>query len=29
MANWEDLTMPGLEELRQKTRTVIVPVGAL
>ena len=29
MTNWENLTMPGIEELRQKTRTVIVPVGAL
>jgi creatinine amidohydrolase len=29
MANWENLTMPGLEELRQKTQTVIVPVGSV
>jgi len=29
MAHWEDLTMPGFEELRLKTRTVIIPVGSL
>lgn len=29
MANWEDVTMPGFEALRQKTRTVILPVGSL
>ena len=29
MANWEDLTMPGLEALRQQTRTVILPIGSL
>jgi len=29
MANWEDLTMPGMEALRQTTRTVILPVGSL
>ncbi|MFZ5449196.1 MAG: creatininase family protein [Thermodesulfobacteriota bacterium] len=29
MANWEDLTMPGFEALRQQTQTVILPVGSL
>jgi creatinine amidohydrolase len=29
MANWENLTMPGLEELRHKTRTVILPLGSV
>ena len=29
MANWEDLTMPDFEALRQQTRTVILPVGSL
>ena len=29
MSNWENLTMPGLEELRQKTQTVILPVGSV
>jgi creatinine amidohydrolase len=29
MANWEDLTMPGFEALKQKTQTVILPLGAL
>jgi creatinine amidohydrolase len=29
MANWEDLTMPGFEALRQQTRTVILPVGSI
>jgi creatinine amidohydrolase len=29
MANWENLTMPALEELRQKSQTVILPVGSV
>ncbi len=29
MAQWEDLRMPELEELRGQTRTVIIPVGSL
>lgn len=29
MAHWEDLNMPGFEALRQKTQTVIMPVGSL
>jgi creatinine amidohydrolase len=29
MANWENLTMPGFEAERRKTRTVILPVGSL
>jgi creatinine amidohydrolase len=29
MANWEDLTMPGFEALRQTSQTVILPLGAL
>jgi creatinine amidohydrolase len=29
MTNWEDLTMPAFEELRGRTRSVILPVGAL
>ena len=29
MAQWEDLTMPGLEALRQQTQTVILPMGSL
>jgi creatinine amidohydrolase len=29
MTNWQDLTMPGLEGLRQKTQTVILPLGSL
>jgi creatinine amidohydrolase len=29
MANWQDLTMPGLEALRQQTQTVILPLGSL
>ncbi len=29
MAHWENLTMPGFEELRGRSRTVIVPVGSL
>lgn len=29
MTNWQDLTMPGLEALRQQTRTVILPLGSL
>jgi len=29
MTLWEDLTMPGLESLRQQTQTVILPVGSL
>lgn len=29
MAHWEDLNMPGFEELRGQTQTVIVPVGSL
>jgi creatinine amidohydrolase len=29
MTNWQDLTMPGLEALRQQTQTVILPVGSL
>ncbi len=29
MAHWEDLNMPGFEALRQKTQTVIIPVGSL
>ncbi len=29
MANWEDLTMPGLEALGQQTRTVLLPIGSL
>ncbi|MFH1595734.1 MAG: creatininase family protein [Pseudomonadota bacterium] len=29
MANWEDLTMAAFEELRGRTRSVILPVGAL
>jgi creatinine amidohydrolase len=29
MANWEDLTMPGFETLRQQTQTVILPLGSL
>ena len=29
MAHWEDLNMPGFEELRLKTQTVLVPVGSL
>jgi creatinine amidohydrolase len=29
MTNWENLTMPGFEELRGRTRTVILPVGSL
>jgi creatinine amidohydrolase len=29
MALWENLTMPGLEALRQQTRTVILPLGSL
>ena len=29
MALWEDLTMPGLEALRQQTQTVILPLGSL
>src|SRR5659263_124012 len=29
MALWENLTMPGLEALRQQTQTVILPLGSL
>ena len=29
MTNWQDLTMPGLEALQQKTQTVILPLGSL
>jgi creatinine amidohydrolase len=29
MANWEDLTMPGFEALKQTTLTVILPLGSL
>jgi creatinine amidohydrolase len=29
MANWEDLTMPGLEALGEQTRTVLLPIGSL
>jgi creatinine amidohydrolase len=29
MANWEDLTMPGFETLRQTSQTVILPLGSL
>lgn len=29
MANWENLTMPGFEELLAQTRTVILPVGVV
>jgi creatinine amidohydrolase len=29
MANWEDLTMPEFEAAREKSRTVILPVGSL
>lgn len=29
MAHWENLTMPGFEELRRRTRTVILPVGSV
>ncbi len=29
MANWEDLTMPGFEALRQQTQTLILPLGSL
>lgn len=29
MANWENLNMPGFAALRQKTRTVLLPVGSL
>jgi len=29
MAMWENLTMPGLEALRQLTQTVILPLGSL
>jgi creatinine amidohydrolase len=29
MANWEDLTMPGFEALRQTCRTLIFPLGSL
>jgi creatinine amidohydrolase len=29
MAQWENMTMPGLEALRQQTRTVILPLGSL
>lgn len=29
MAHWEELNMPGFEALRLKTRTVLIPVGAL
>jgi creatinine amidohydrolase len=29
MAQWEHLTMPGLEALRQQTQTVILPLGSL
>jgi creatinine amidohydrolase len=29
MANWEDLTMPGFEALRQTSQTVILPLGTL
>jgi creatinine amidohydrolase len=29
MALWEDLTMPGLEDLARQTQTVILPLGSL
>ncbi len=29
MPQWENLTMPGLEALRQQTQTVILPLGSL
>jgi creatinine amidohydrolase len=29
VAHWENLTMPGFEELRGRSRTVILPVGSL
>jgi creatinine amidohydrolase len=29
MALWENLTMPGIEALRQQTQTVILPLGSL
>jgi len=29
MADWQDLTMPDFEALRQQSRTVILPVGSL
>ncbi|MFA5111514.1 MAG: creatininase family protein [Desulfobaccales bacterium] len=29
MADWQDLTMPGFEALRQQSRTVILPLGSL
>jgi creatinine amidohydrolase len=29
MTYWADLTMPALEDLRQKSRTVILPVGSV
>ncbi len=29
MADWQDLTMPGFEAAREKSQTVILPVGSL
>jgi creatinine amidohydrolase len=29
MTQWENLNMPGFEELRRQTRTVIIPVGSV
>jgi creatinine amidohydrolase len=29
MVNWEDLTMPGFEDRRRQTQTVILPLGSL
>ena len=29
MADWQDLTMPDFEAAREKSRTVILPVGSL
>lgn len=29
MTNWEDLSMPGFEALREQTQTVILPLGSL
>jgi creatinine amidohydrolase len=29
MAHWQDLTMPGFEDLRRQTRMVLLPLGSL
>jgi len=29
VTNWQDLTMPAFEDLRQQTRTVLLPLGSL